>query len=72
MVKVWFLRCLFQTRVSSGPPELAVPGKRGCGGKHLGRGTDQEMPAGEAGMLEFGMTAVFSQRPIVLTIDHGD
>jgi hypothetical protein len=69
MVKVWFLMYLFQTRESSGPPELAVPEKMGFGGKHLGRRTDREMPAGKAGFREFGTAGAFSQRPIALTID---
>ena len=69
MVKVWFLMGLFQTRVSSGPPELAVPEKMGFGGKYLGGRTDREMPVGKAGFKEFGTAGAFSQRPIVLTID---
>ena len=47
------MRCPRQTRVSSGPPELAAPEKTGFGGKHLGRKTDKEMPAGKAGFREF-------------------
>src|SRR5664280_1787355 len=70
MVKVWFLMCLFQIRVNLGPPELAVSEKMGFGGKHLGRRTDREMPAGKAGFREFGTAEVFSQRPIALTIDQ--
>jgi hypothetical protein len=42
----------------------------GFGGKHLGRRTDREMPAGKAGFREFGTAGVFSQRPIALTIDQ--
>jgi hypothetical protein len=71
MVKGWFLMRLFQNRVSSGPPELAVPEKMGFGGKHLDRKTDREMPAGKAGFRQFGTAGAFSQRPIALTIDLG-
>jgi hypothetical protein len=49
MVKVGFSLCLFQTRVSLGPLELAVPEKLGIGGKHLGRRTDRKMPTGTPG-----------------------
>lgn len=48
--------CPLQTRVSLGPPELAVPEKTELGGEHLGRKTDRGMPAGKAGVKEFGTT----------------
>ena len=70
MVKVCFLMGLSQTRVSSGPPELAVPEKMGFGRKRLGRKTDRDMPVGKAGLREFGTAGAFSQKPIALTIDR--
>ena len=43
--------------------------EKGAGGKHLGRRTDRDMPAGKAGFRQFGTAGAFSQRPIALTID---
>jgi len=69
MVKVWILRCQFQNRLGSGPPEQAVQ-KMGFGGKYLGRRTGRDTPAGKAEFREFGTAGAFSQRPMALTIDQ--